>query len=199
MNVYLAGRGGPAFLLGSRRLEGRKEVYSDTTLQVYYNSIEHTYRDGEEYTIRFYGDCSALTYLMCAFNEITSLDVRRNKELVRLDCGVNLLSALDVRKCSKLVSLGCLNCRITTLDLSFNRKLSNVVCDSNWLEVEDDCDYFVILDVRKTFVLLWTAFVADHSHEVRKKQKEYEAWCKAVGYRNYTPDELIREIMGRMP
>lgn len=68
-----------------------------------------------------------------------------------------------------------------------------------WLEVEDDCDYFVILDVRKTFVLLWTAFVADHSHEVRKKQKEYEAWCKAVGYRNYTPDELIREIMGRMP
>lgn len=66
-----------------------------------------------------------------------------------------------------------------------------------WLEVEDD--YFVILDVRKIFVLLWTAFVAEHSHEVRKKQKEYEAWCKAVGNRSYTPDELVGEIMERLP
>lgn len=68
-----------------------------------------------------------------------------------------------------------------------------------WLEVEDDYDYFVILDVRKTFVLLWTTFVAEHSHEVRKKQKEYEAWSKAVGNRSYTPDELIGEIMERLP
>ena len=68
-----------------------------------------------------------------------------------------------------------------------------------WLEVEDDYDYFVILDVRKTFVLLWTAFVAEHSHGVRKKQKEYEAWSKAVGNWSYTPDELIGEIMERLP
>ena len=115
--------------------DGPEYIYSDTALQVYYNSIEHTYSDGEEHTIRFYGDRSTLTYLMCAFNEITSLDVRRNKELVRLDCGVNLLSVLDVRKCTKLVSLGCLNCQITTLDLSFNKELSNVVCDSNRLIV----------------------------------------------------------------
>lgn len=46
---------------------------------------------------------------------------------------------------------------------------------------------------------LWTAFVAELSHEVRKKQKEYEAWRKAVEYRDYTPDELIREIMERLP
>lgn len=46
---------------------------------------------------------------------------------------------------------------------------------------------------------LWTAFVAELSHEVRKKQKEYEAWRKAVEFRDYTPDELICEIMERLP
>ena len=48
-------------------------------------------------------------------------------------------------------------------------------------------------------MLLWTTFVAEYSHEVRKKQKEYEAWSKAVGNRSYTPDELIGEIMERLP
>lgn len=81
----------------------------------------------------------------------------------------------------------------------WEQERNNKSCVCIWLEVEDDCDYFVILDVRKTFVLLWTAFVAELSHEVRKKQKEYEAWRKAVEYRDYTPDELIREIMERLP
>ncbi len=39
-------------------------------------------------------------------------------------------------------------------------------------------NYFVVLDVRKTFVLLWTAFYADYPHQVRKKAKEYEEWLK---------------------
>ncbi len=43
-----------------------------------------------------------------------------------------------------------------------------------WLEVDDGDNYFVVLDVRKTFVLLWTAFYADYPHQVRKKAKEYE-------------------------
>lgn len=47
-----------------------------------------------------------------------------------------------------------------------------------WLERQDEPDYFVILDTRKNYFLLWTAFVAEHGHEKRKKQKEYEAYLK---------------------
>lgn len=47
-----------------------------------------------------------------------------------------------------------------------------------WLECEDKPDYMVILDIRKDYKLLWTAFVPQYLHEKRKKQKEYEAWLK---------------------
>ena len=66
-----------------------------------------------------------------------------------------------------------------------------------WLEVDDGDNYFVVLDVRKTFVLLWTAFYADYPHQVRKKAKEYEEWLRLSG-RVLTPDELIKNIMQRI-
>ncbi len=47
-----------------------------------------------------------------------------------------------------------------------------------WLELKNEPDYFVIIDVRKDYKLLWTAFVAEYSHQKRKKQKEYDAWLK---------------------
>ncbi|SHJ47875.1 hypothetical protein SAMN05444280_12080 [Tangfeifania diversioriginum] len=56
------------------------------------------------------------------------------------------------------------------------RKRGNRLCI--WLDLEDEPDYFVIIDVRKNYKLLWTAFVAEYKHEKRKKLKEYEAWLK---------------------
>lgn len=115
--------------------DGSEYIYSDTALQMYYNTVEHTYNDGEEHTIRFYGDRSALTYLMCPSNELVSLDVRRNKELVYFNCSDNLLTTLNVKKCTKLISFACEKCRLTTLDLSLNKRLTGIVCDSNQLVV----------------------------------------------------------------
>ena len=115
--------------------DGPEHIYSDTALQTYYNYVEHTYSDEQEHTIRFYGDRSALTLLDCEYNELISLDVRRNKEMVYLNCGVNLLTTLDVKKCTKLVSLACSFCQLTTLDLSYNKQLLGLVCDSNRLVV----------------------------------------------------------------
>ena len=45
-------------------------------------------------------------------------------------------------------------------------------------EIKDEPDYFIIIDVRAGYKLLWTAFVIEYPHEKRKKQKEYEAWLK---------------------
>jgi hypothetical protein len=62
------------------------------------------------------------------------------------------------------------------------------------LEVEDDYDYFVILEVRETYVLLWTAFVSEYSHETKKKLKEYDDWMAGEGKLIHTPDELVAKI-----
>ena len=69
-----------------------------------------------------------------------------------------------------------------------------------WLDTDDGDNYFVILDVRKTFVLLWTAFYAEQSHQLRKKEKEYLAWKDSIGKdKVMTPDELVKDIMDRLP
>jgi len=49
-----------------------------------------------------------------------------------------------------------------------------------WLEVENDLDYCVILNWRKGYLLLWTAFTLEYVHEKKKKLKEYEAWLKTT-------------------
>lgn len=56
-----------------------------------------------------------------------------------------------------------------------------------------------ICHIENDAINVMDCFCSELSHEVRKKQKEYEAWRKAVEYRDYTPDELIREIMERLP
>ena len=63
-----------------------------------------------------------------------------------------------------------------------------------WLNVDDDFDYFVILSVRKGFILPWTAFVANYKNTVEKKQKEYEEWRKRWGDRPCTPRDIVNEI-----
>lgn len=84
----------------------------------------------------------------------------------------------------------------TQWDLKFwrqNRKNSpNRVCI--WLDSEEDTDYFVVLEVRATYVLLWTAYVSTYTHETRKKEIECIEWEKSVRNKKYTPDELINEI-----
>jgi hypothetical protein len=63
------------------------------------------------------------------------------------------------------------------------------------LHVEDDVDYFVILDVRVNCVIIWTAFVAEHKHEKQKKEKEYQNWIKENNGKTYTPNTLILKII----
>jgi len=45
-----------------------------------------------------------------------------------------------------------------------------------WVE---ECDYVVILACRKTYLLLWTAYLAQLPHQKRKLQHEYETFKKA--------------------
>lgn len=64
-----------------------------------------------------------------------------------------------------------------------------------WLDDCENVDYFVILDVRSSFILLWTAFVSEYKHDTRKKEKEYNQWLIKNDNKKYTPNELVSKIM----
>ena len=71
------------------------------------------------------------------------------------------------------------------------QRSKNRVCIA--LETEDET-YFVVLEVRDTYVLLWTAFLSEYSYQSSKKIKEYTDWKKNEGANINTPDELIALI-----
>ncbi|MCD8387901.1 MAG: hypothetical protein LUD17_13615 [Bacteroidales bacterium] len=73
----------------------------------------------------------------------------------------------------------------------YRQRSGNRVCIA--LETEEET-YFVILEVRETYVLLWTAFLSEYRHQSKKKLKEYEEWKKGEGVDINTPDELIASI-----
>ena len=63
-----------------------------------------------------------------------------------------------------------------------------------WLDTDTGDNYYVILEVRAEYVLLWTAFYGDYAHSIRKKESEYNEW-KRQQDRVYSPKELIEKIM----
>ena len=60
---------------------------------------------------------TAITYLSCGSNQLTSLDVSGFTALTYLECNGNQLTSLDVSGCSALTSLDCSNNQLTSLDL----------------------------------------------------------------------------------
>lgn len=106
----------------------------------------------------------------------------------------------DLRRCECMPWASPTIENVETWNLKFWRQTrqysKNRVCIC--LENKDDVDYFVILEVRSNYVLLWTAFVGEQKHETRKKLKEYEAWKKEWGTAINSPDQLINSIQNEI-
>lgn len=106
----------------------------------------------------------------------------------------------DLRRCERIGWAKPCTENVDLWNLKFWRQLrkrsENRVCIL--LDVEDDHDYFVVLEVRETYVLLWTAFVSIHPHETRKKLKEYTIWKAGMGANINTPDQLIGQIQAEI-
>ena len=75
---------------------------------------------------------TALEYLDCWGNQLTSLDVSKNTALEYLDCGDNQLTSLDVSN-TALEYLYCYNNQLTSLDVSKNTALEDLNCYNNQL------------------------------------------------------------------
>ena len=76
---------------------------------------------------------TALEYLYCYYNQLTSLDVSKNTALKKLYCNDNQLTSLDVSKNTALTSLNCNTNQLTTLDVSKNTALTSLSCAYNQL------------------------------------------------------------------
>ncbi len=79
-------------------------------------------------------DFASLTFLDCSNNELTTLNVNENKNLVELICFLNKLTLLQVSGASALETLKCENNALSGLDVSQNKNLSVLNCNGNELE-----------------------------------------------------------------
>ena len=79
---------------------------------------------------------TALTVLLCYYNQLTALDVSKNTALTFLDCGGNQLTALDVLKNTALTYLSCGNNQLASLDVSKNTALTELYCYNNQIKGE---------------------------------------------------------------
>ena len=77
---------------------------------------------------------TALTWLRCESNQLTSLDVSKNTALTYLNCGVNELASLDVSKNTALTHLLCGHNQLTMLDVSNNTALTHLECHKNQID-----------------------------------------------------------------
>jgi Leucine-rich repeat (LRR) protein len=114
-----------------------QEVSEITSLEVSYRSISSLKG------IEFF---TALTYLDCGDNQLTSLDVSKNTALKFLYCYINQLTSLDVSKNTALKDLYCYTNQLTSLDVSKNTALTWLCCYNNQL---------TSLDVSNCTALTW--------------------------------------------
>jgi Leucine-rich repeat (LRR) protein len=110
-------------------------------------------------------DFSALNYLDCSENLLTSLNLTQNGGLANLLCQDNSLSDLNTTQNASLLVLYCQNNNISSLDLSINTHLVELDCSNNQLtslDVSDNNDLNLLycgsnqitsLDLRQNVVL----------------------------------------------
>lgn len=79
----------------------------------------------------------SLEDLTCWGNQITSLDLSKNKALKEVMCYSNKLESIDVSGCPELRTLYCRENRLTTIDVSRNANLSQFSCGENLLSKID--------------------------------------------------------------
>ena len=109
-----------------------KEISSLKGIE-YFTALEYLYCDGNQLTSLDVSKNTALTLLSCGGNQLTSLDVSKNTALKQLSCGGNQLTSLDVSKNTALTKLYCYYNQLTSLDVSKNTALTELSCGVNQL------------------------------------------------------------------
>ncbi len=104
---------------------------ADLTGVEYFTALTYLFCDGNTLTSLDVSQNTELKYLLCYDNKLTSLDVSENTELIELACYNNNLTALNVSANTALEYLDCTNNALTSLDVSANTALTNLHCEGN--------------------------------------------------------------------
>ena len=99
----------------------------------YFTALEYLDCSYNELTSLDVSGCVSLEYLECSDNQLTSLDVSGCAALETLNCNSNELTSLDASGCTALTFLECGVNQLTSLDLSNNTALTRLYCQSNQL------------------------------------------------------------------
>ncbi|WP_452230076.1 MULTISPECIES: T9SS type A sorting domain-containing protein [unclassified Lacinutrix] len=91
-------------------------------------------------------DFTALTYLDCQWNQLTSLDLSNNTALERLFCSNNQLTSLDLSNNTALTTLFCISNQLSSLDVS-NTALNYLDCENNELRSLDVSNNTALTDL----------------------------------------------------
>ena len=101
-----------------------EEIASITRINVR-NSDIHLLKGIEYFT--------AITYLVCAGNYLSSLDLTNNTNLQTLSCSNNNIIQLDLSKNTELTNINCSGNQLTSLDVTGLTKLKVLECYQNQL------------------------------------------------------------------
>ena len=101
----------------------------------YFTALTYLYCTGNYLTSLDVSKNTALEWLMCDNNRLTSLDVSGSTALTHLTCFRNPLTSLDASGCTALTWLECPDNQLTSLDVSGCTALTDLSCSFNQLTI----------------------------------------------------------------
>ena len=110
--------------------DGKRAVDGSEDVRIYNAYEEYTFSENVK-EIVIHGN---ITYLGCASDMLTGLDVTANPYLTTLNCPQNKLSGIDISKNRLLQRFDCSENEISSLNLSANLSLLSLWCYHNKLE-----------------------------------------------------------------
>ena len=126
-----------------------EEIEKVSRMDIHSNEIA-SLKGIEFFTALTYLDCSrnnlttldvskntALKDLICLLNKITELDLSNNPSLTNLNCNLNELAELDLSKNVALQTLRCMQNQLTTLDVRNNHELEELIFGENQISQID--------------------------------------------------------------
>jgi Leucine-rich repeat (LRR) protein len=102
-----------------------------------FTNLKHLYCGNNQLTSLDLSQNSQLIVLFCGKNELSTLNLTQNTYLKWVSCSENLLSNIILNSCNYLEWLSIWNNQLTTLDISQNSNLFYLNCDRNQLTTLD--------------------------------------------------------------
>ena len=100
-------------------------------------ALKYLVCDSNQLTSLNVSNCTALEWLRCGYNQLMTLDISANTALTDLRCNSNQLTSLDVSKNTALTYLSCNSNQLTSLGVSKNTDLTYLFCGGNPLTTLD--------------------------------------------------------------